>query len=110
MVSRATSHWTEAAMRKEDKLSRNSGIVAAAAQKARIGQTLQQALSDLDCLEPTTTTQRLKLALELFQRSVEAWTTHPPTEEQLLLLEEHIAEVLDLVRRNTPTGRLSRSA
>jgi hypothetical protein len=97
-------------MRKEDKLSPTSGIVAAAAQRARIGQTLQQALTDLDRLEPTTTTQRLKLALELFQRSVEAWITQPPTEEELLLVQEHIAEVLDLVRRKTPRERLSRSA
>lgn len=99
-------------MRNDDKRSHHaaSGIVTAAAQRARFGHAIQQALTDLDCLEPTTTTHRLKLALALFQRSIEAWATQPPTEEQLLLIDEHIAEALELVRRNTPAERSFGSA
>jgi hypothetical protein len=65
-------------------------------------------------MEASPTTQRLKVALEIFGQTVEAWNTRPPTSEQLDLIREHVAEVLLLAKRSTPTMkptlRLRRSA
>jgi hypothetical protein len=85
-------------------------IVRSDGERARIKLALLQAVADLGCLEPTTTTRRLTLALDLFRRSVDAWGAEPPTEEQRILIWDHIAEVLELAGRGTATMKLRRSA
>jgi hypothetical protein len=59
---------------------------------------------------PSPTTTRLKVALEIFRQDVDSWNTRPPTPEQLDLLREHVEEVLQLARSNSPTLKLRTSA
>ena len=85
-------------------------IVSESEEKTRIKLSLQEARGQLARLSPTATTRRLELALELFRRTIEAWDKQPPTNEHLDLIRDHIAEALQLARRNMPTVKLRRSA
>jgi hypothetical protein len=81
-------------------------IIAAGDQTARIKRGLGEARRSLARTEPSTTTQRLKLSLDAFDRIVDSWSTQPPTGAQLALIQEHLDEVLQLTKRSTPTVRL----
>jgi hypothetical protein len=85
-------------------------IVTARDEKQRIEFALNQAESHLARMESSATTRRLKLALEVFRRTVASWNTRTPTSEQLDLIREHVAEILQLVKSDAPTVKFSRSA
>jgi hypothetical protein len=96
----------------EDEHFRPSGtrIVTEADERARIKLSLQEARGQLARISPTPTTRRLELALELFRSTVETWDEQPPTDEELDLIRDHIAEAQMVARRNMPTVKLRRSA
>jgi len=85
-------------------------IATPADERKRIEFALNQAESHVARMEPSPTTTRLKVALEIFRRSVDSWNTRPPTAEQLDLLREHVEEVLQLARSSSPTIKLRSSA
>jgi hypothetical protein len=84
-------------------------VASSAAEKARIESDLREVESHIERMPPSPMARRLKLALEVFQRSIDSWRTRAPTEEQLALLSDHVEEALHLARRNSPTVRLRRS-
>jgi hypothetical protein len=77
-------------------------------EKVRLERALEEARRHLAYMEATPTTQRLKLALDILGQTVDAWGTRPPTREQLDLVRDHVAEVLVLAKRSTPTLRPTR--
>jgi hypothetical protein len=77
--------------------------------KARIEFALNQVESYVARMGPSPTTRRLRLALEVLKQTVATWETSDPTDEQVELLLEHIAEVRDLAQNSTPTVRLRRA-
>jgi|HubBroStandDraft_5_1064220.scaffolds.fasta_scaffold1669607_1 hypothetical protein len=60
--------------------------------------------------EPSVTTQRLELAVEMFWRTVDSWETRPPAAEQLNRLRDHVAETLKLSKSTLANEILRRSA
>ncbi|MGH7437842.1 MAG: hypothetical protein ACRENE_19360 [Polyangiaceae bacterium] len=67
--------------------------------------SLAQAQACVARMEPSPTTTRLGLALEVLKGTMASWSETPPTEEQRWLFREHLTEVLDLARGSAPTVR-----
>jgi|ERR1700679_4111207 hypothetical protein len=96
-------------MEPEDEHRRESWTrLTAVNDRARIEFALNQAESYVARMGPSPTTRRLALALEVLRKTVAAWETQEPTDEQVQLLFEHIAEVRDMAQNSTPTVRLRR--
>jgi transposase InsO family protein len=85
-------------------------IVTERDEKVRIEFALNQAESHLARMQSSPATRRLKLALEVFRRTVTSWSIRTPTREELDLIREHVHEVLELVKSDLPTVKLPRSA
>jgi hypothetical protein len=77
--------------------------------KARIESALREVESHTSRMPPSPTARRLKLEVEVCQRILDSWTTRTPTDEELAVLGEQVAEALQAARRNSPTVRLRRS-
>jgi hypothetical protein len=71
----------------------------------RIKLELHAAGAALDRQEPSATTRRLRLAMEVFMRDAEGWDRQPPSREQLSLIWEHVGEVWELIRQAGPAMR-----
>lgn len=99
-------------MAKEPKYSysRVPGIAVAGAERPDVAFILDEAEVHLARSEPSVTTRRLELAVEMFWRTVDSWETRPPAGEQLNRLRDHVAEALKLAKRNMANERLRRSA
>jgi hypothetical protein len=97
-------------MQPEDEHRRESWTrVTTVRDKAKVEYALNQAESFVSRMQPSPTTRRLQLALEVLRDTVASWATTDPTDEQLGLVLEHIAEVRDLAQNATPTVRLRRA-
>jgi hypothetical protein len=78
--------------------------------RALVKLALYGAGVDLGRLDSTPETRRLKLAVELLLRQVDAWGEEPPSDDQLALFWEHISEVRELARHTAPDRKLLRRA
>jgi hypothetical protein len=78
-------------------------------EKSRIESELREVESHTSRMPPSPTARRLKLELQVFQNTLDSWTTRTPTEDEVALLGEQVAEALRVARRNSPTVRLRRS-
>jgi hypothetical protein len=78
-------------------------------RKRRIESALGETEAHMARMPPSPVTRRLKLALEVVHRAIESWSAREPTDEQLALVSEQVADALLLARRNAPTVRLRRS-
>lgn len=99
------------AQENEHRTTSETRIVASSTEeRARIEFAVSQAESYTVRMPPSPTTGRLKLALQVFRRVIDSWDTRAPTDEQLAVLRDRVAETLRLARTNSPTVRLRRSA
>src|SRR5580698_9216411 len=97
-------------MEPDDEHRRESWTrLTAVRDRARVEFALNQAESYVTRMGPSPTTRRLRLALEVLRQTVASWDAVDPTDEQIGLLLEHIAEVRDLAQNGTPTVRLKRA-
>jgi hypothetical protein len=97
-------------MESEDEDRRESWTrVTSVRDRAKVEFALNQAESCLARMGPSPTTRRLRLALDVLQQTVASWDMAEPTDEQIGLLLEHVAEVRDLAKNDTPTVRLKRA-
>ncbi len=71
--------------------------------------SMSQAQACVARMDPSPTTTRLAVALEVLRGTMASWAESPPTEEQRWLFREHLTEVLDLARGNAPTVRPARA-
>jgi hypothetical protein len=96
----------------EDPRASETRVVATAfGDRARVELALKEAQSHLAGMAPSPTTMRLATALEILRRIVDSWSKCAPSQEELRLLREHVAEVRDLVMQDsTPTVRLKQPA
>jgi hypothetical protein len=85
-------------------------VASSKEERESIEFALSQAESHTVRMPPSPTTGRLKVALQVLRRVVDSWDARPPTDEQLTVLREQVAETLRLARTNSPTVRLRRSA
>lgn len=60
-------------------------------------------------MDPSPTTTRLTLAIDMLKRTMASWSTTPPTPEQRWLFREHMDEVIELARSSAPTVRPPRA-
>ena len=78
--------------------------------RQRIEQALAHAESHVARMQASPATQELKRVLESCRRVLDGWSTSPPTDDQLRLLQERVDRTLQLARTTSPTLRLRRSA
>lgn len=81
-------------------------VIVLGAEKRDVAFILNEAELHLSRTEPSVTTRRLELAVEMFWRTVDSWERRPPAGQQLNRLRDHVAETLKLSR----SERLRRSA
>jgi hypothetical protein len=97
-------------MEPEDEHRRESWTrLTTVRDRAKVEFALNQAESYVARMGASPTTRRLQLALEVLRQTVTSWDASEPTDEQIGLLLEHIAEVRDLAQNSTPTVRLRRA-
>jgi tRNA A37 N6-isopentenylltransferase MiaA len=82
---------------------RETRMVTVEEEKARIAFALNQAESHLARTAPTPNTRRLRLAIEVYRRTLTSWSALPPQSEKLDRMRDLVAEVLEQARRNSPT-------
>jgi hypothetical protein len=67
-------------------------------EPAHVAFILNEAELHLARMEPSVTRRRLQAAIDIFWSTVDGWTVRPPTGEQLNLIRDHVAEVLELAK------------
>jgi hypothetical protein len=92
-------------MESRDAHPSGTRLVTAAQEIAWFESSLVKAQACVARMEPSPTTTRLKLALEVLKDTMASWSETPPTEEQRWLFREHLTEVLDDARGSAPTVR-----
>jgi hypothetical protein len=84
--------------------------ITVAEDRTQIERAFEEATKQVARMGPSATTRTLKVALAVFKHDIEQWSTDPPTQDQIALMREHLAEVLLLARSNARTVKLRRSA
>jgi hypothetical protein len=60
--------------------------------------SLAQAAAHVARMDPSATTQLLKLTIESHARTVDSWSARPPTDDQVRLLRKRAEQVLHMAR------------
>ena len=96
-------------MSRRDDYPSGTRLVTAAQEVAWFETSLAQAQACVARMDPSPTTTRLQVALEVLKDTMTSWDETPPTEEQRWLFREHLSEVLDVARGSAPTVRPARA-
>jgi|HubBroStandDraft_1064217.scaffolds.fasta_scaffold25969_1 hypothetical protein len=60
--------------------------------------SLAQAAAHVARMDPSATTQLLKLTIESHARTVDSWRAHPPTADRLQLVRKRVEQVLHMAK------------
>ncbi|MGO9835752.1 MAG: hypothetical protein ACLP1X_16230 [Polyangiaceae bacterium] len=60
--------------------------------------SLAQAAAHVAHMDPSATTQLLKLTIESHARTVDSWTARPPTDDRLKLVRKRVEQVLHMAK------------
>ena len=60
--------------------------------------SLAQAAAHVARMDPSATTQLLKLTIESHARTVDSWSARPPTDDRLQLLRKQVEQVLHMAK------------
>lgn len=95
-------------MKRRDEYPSGTRLTSGAEDVAWFESSLTHAQACVARMEPSSTTTRLTVALDMLRRTMASWSETPPTDEQRWLFREHLTEVLDLARGSAPTVRPAR--